>query len=138
MRTFQTRVGGWYWALIIVCSCLLFVFFWIHQLLLAVLFAVIVIYEIEMLIHTHYVLTTEGKLHVCSGRFAKEVIISIDCILSIQRVKSFIFAPALSFHRLKIVYKNKEGKAFTFVSPRNPDDFIAALLKKNPSIAVVR
>ena len=40
--------------------------------------------------------------------------------------------------QVRRAYKNKEGKTFAFVSPRNPDDFIAALLKKNPSIAVVR
>ena len=63
-RTFQSKVGWWYWIVIGITSVLLFFFFWEHYLLCTILCATVVIFEIEMLIHTQYVITEDGWLKV--------------------------------------------------------------------------
>ena len=68
-RTFQSKVGWWYWIVIGITSVLLFFFFWEHYLLCTILCATVVIFEIEMLIHTQYVITEDGWLKVETGRF---------------------------------------------------------------------
>ena len=68
-RTFQSKVGWWYWIVIGITSVLLFFFFWEHYLLCTILCATVVIFEIEMLIHTQYVITEAGWLKVETGRF---------------------------------------------------------------------
>ena len=52
-----------------VTAFLLFDFFWLHYTLLAVLLAICMIFEIEMLVHTRYVVTEDGMLRIESGRF---------------------------------------------------------------------
>lgn len=137
MRTFHSKVGWWYWAVIILCSCLLFVLFWIHQLLLTLLFALVVIFEIEMLIHTQYVVQSEeGILSIQTGRFLKGASIPIETIVSIETSHSLESAPALSLSRLKIVYRKGKVKTYVLVSPKNPEDFVKVLSRLNPSIIV--
>lgn len=58
-RTFHSRVGAGYWLLMVATAFLLFDFFWFHELLLTLLLAIVMIFEIEMLIHTQYVVTAE-------------------------------------------------------------------------------
>lgn len=88
MRTFHTKVGWWYWGIIALFSCFLFVCFWFHELLLTLLFAVIVIFLIEALIHTQYVVTADGKLVIEVGRFMKGASIDVAQIVSIEKANS--------------------------------------------------
>lgn len=136
MRTFHSKVGWWYWAVIILCSCLLFFFFWTHQLLLTLLLALIVIFEIEMLIHTQYVVTAEGVLSIQTGRFLKGASIPVESIVSIEKSHSLESAPALSLSRLQIVYSKGKIKKYVLVSPKNPEDFVKVLSRLNSSIIV--
>ena len=134
-RTFQSKVGWWYWIVIGITSVLLFFFFWEHYLLCTILCATVVIFEIEMLIHTQYVITEAGWLKVETGRFIPNASLEIDQILRIRKVRSMAFwQPALSFERLEVVFK-KHGKVRSIsLSPKNQEDFIRCLLKKNEVI----
>lgn len=136
MRTFHTKVGWWYWGIIALFSCILFVCFWFHELLLTLLVAIIVIFLIEALIHTQYVITSEGKLVIESGRFFKQTSFDISLIVSIEKSKSLESAPAYSLDRLKIIYQGKAYKKYILISPQNQEAFIQALLKQNVSIKV--
>lgn len=108
-RTFQSKVGWWYWIVIGVTSVLLFFFFWEHQVICTILCATVVIFEIEMLIHTQYVITSDGWLNVETGRFVPNASIEISQILRIRKVRSMAFwEPALSFERLEITFKSME------------------------------
>lgn len=68
---------------------LLFDFFWFHELLLTLLLAIVMIFEIEMLIHTQYVVTAEGNLQIETGRFVRKATIPLEKIMLIQHVKSW-------------------------------------------------
>lgn len=136
MRTFHSKVGWWYWAVLILCSCSMFIVFWIHEILLTLLLALVVIFEIEMLIHTQYVVMEKDMLSVRTGRFMKSASIPIEKIVSIEKSHSFESAPALSLSRLKITYRKETAKTYILISPKNPEDFVRVLLKANPSIFV--
>lgn len=99
---------------------LLFDFFWFHYTVLMILIAVAMVFEIEMLIHTCYIITADGRLRIESGRFVPNIEIEVSSIVSMKRVKSFSIAPALSAERIEIVYW-KEGKERTVqISPGVP------------------
>ncbi|MBU3837844.1 MAG: PH domain-containing protein [Candidatus Phocaeicola faecigallinarum] len=137
-RTFKTEVGWWYWILISVTSLLLFFFFWMHDTVLALIMAILVIYEIEMLIHTQYVITDSGLLRVETGRFVKSFTLNIDQIESVKPVRSMIFwAPALSFYRLEIKYNGNNKTIKVQVSPRNKDSFISKLKSMNGKLVIL-
>ena len=136
MRTFHTKVGWWYWGIIALFSCFLFVCFWFHELLLTLLFAVIVIFLIEALIHTQYVVTADGKLVIEVGRFMEGASIDVAQIVSIEKSKFPESAPALSLDRLKITYRKRSFKDYILISPQNQEAFVQALLKQNASIKV--
>lgn len=134
-RTFQSKVGWWYWIVIGITSVLLFFFFWEHQVICTILFATMVIFEIEMLIHTQYVITGDGWLKVETGRFVPNASIEITHILRVRKVRSLAFwEPALSFERLEITFR-KHGKVHVVcISPKNPEDFLRCLMKRNEAI----
>ncbi|MBM6883765.1 PH domain-containing protein [Bacteroides caecigallinarum] len=137
-RTFKTEVGWWYWILISVTSLLLFYFFWMHDILLALIMAVLVIYEIEMLIHTQYVITDAGTLKIETGRFVKSFLLRIDQIESIRLVRSMVFwAPALSFYRLEIKYNGNNKTIKVHISPRNREAFISKLKSMNEKLIII-
>lgn len=114
----------------------MFIVFWIHEILLTLLLALVVIFEIEMLIHTQYVVMEKDMLSVRTGRFMKSASIPIEKIVSIEKSHSFESAPALSLSRLKITYRKETAKTYILISPKNPEDFVRVLLKANPSIFV--
>jgi len=134
-RTFQTKVGRWYWCVIALTSALLFYLFWQHFVIAALAAMAAVVLLIEMLIHTQYVLTADDVLLIESGRFVPNVKIAVRDIKSVRKVRSAaLFQPALSFSRLELTYETA-GKIQTVqVSPKNTDDFIRCLCRKNPSI----
>lgn len=137
-RTFHTNVGWWYWIVIAATSVAMFYCFWNHNLLLTLLLAVILVFQIEMLIHTQYVVTSDNVLKIETGRFVRKTSVDIDYIISIRRVRSMtFFAPALSFFRLEITFKTQKGNIYPLqISPKNENDFIRLLQKRNPNIEV--
>ncbi len=137
-RTFQSMVGWWYWIVIAVSSLLLFFFFWEHYTVLTLFMALVVIFLIEMLIHTQYVFVDEKLLKVETGRFVRSVNLELDRIVSVHKVRSLtVMAPALSFFRLEITYQGHHKIGKVQISPRNEDEFIRYLQKKNPSVTTI-
>ena len=134
-RTFQTKVGRWYWCVIALTSTLLFYLFWQHFIIAALVAMAAVVLLIEMLIHTQYVLTADDVLLIESGRFVPNVKIAVRDIKSVRKVRSAaLFQPALSFSRLELTYETAGKIQTAQVSPKNTDDFIRCLYRKNPSI----
>ena len=134
-RTFQSKVGWWYWIVIGITSLCLFFCFWEHYLLFTILCATLVIFEIEMLIQTQYVITGDGWLKVETGRFVPNASVEVAEILRIRKVRSMAFwEPALSFERLEVFFK-KHGKVHSIcLSPKNAEDFVRCLLRQNEAI----
>ena len=134
-RTFQTKVGRWYWCVIALTSALLFYLFWQHFIIAALVAMAAVVLQIEMLIHTQYVLTADDVLLIESGRFVPNVKIAVRDIKSVRKVRSAaLFQPALSFSRLELTYETAGKIQTAQVSPKNTDDFIRCLYRKNPLI----
>lgn len=104
-RTFHSKVDWWYWLLMAVTAFLLFDFFWFHYTIATLLVAAVMIFEIEMLIHTRYIVTGSGKLLIETGRFVADKTILLNTIVSMCEVNSFSIAPALSVHRVEITYR---------------------------------
>ena len=96
-RTFHSKVDWWYWLLMAVTAFLLFDFFWFHYTIATLLVAAVMIFEIEMLIHTRYIVTGSGKLLIETGRFVADKTILLNTIVSMCEVNSFSIAPA-DFH----------------------------------------
>ena len=100
-RIFHPRIGWWYWLLIAVTSGFLFYFFWEHHTLLMLILAVCVVFEIEMLIHTRYIISADNHLRIETGRFVRNSTIELERIVRIRKVRSLVFwATALSSDRL--------------------------------------
>lgn len=138
-RTFQSKVGWWYWLVIAVASFLLFFFFWEHYTALTLFMALVVIFLIEMLIHTHYMFQDDELLCIETGRFVRSVKMEMNRIVSVRKVRSLtVMAPALSFSRLEITYRGYKRMHKVQISPRNEEEFLRYLLKKNPEVKVDR
>gem|GEM_PF-213549 len=129
-RTFHSQVGGWYWLLMAVTAFLLFDFFWFHYTVPTLLMAVVMIFEIEMLIHTRYVVSADKVLYIESGRFVPNREIPLAAISEMRQVKSYALAPALSFRRIELSYEVKGKKEKVWVSPQNEEDFMQWINRK--------
>lgn len=137
MRTFHSKVGWWYWGIIALFSIGLFWTFWVHLLPLTLVFAIVLILCIDVLIHTQYIITEEGRLCIEGGRFLKKKCsIEVSQILRIERSGSWESSPALSVQRLKLIYRKGKMNAYILLSPQNEEAFVRALLKWNESIVV--
>lgn len=129
-RTFLSAVGIPFWTLLTLSSLLLFLAFWYYYYWQTVVIAVFIIFQIEALVHTEYVVQSDGWLRIRSGRFMPKFDIKIDAITKIETITSLAPAPALSMHRLKIYYTNIKGEMkVVMISPRNPEAFRKAINK---------
>lgn len=129
-RTFHSKVDWWYWLLMAVTAFLLFDFFWFHYTIATILVAVVMIFEIEMLIHTRYIVTDNGKLQIETGRFVADKTILLNDIKDLRKIKSFSVAPALSVDRIEIVYHNNDKVKKICISPQNASEFLRWIEKK--------
>ena len=94
-------------------------------------------YSIEGMIHTQYIITSDGTLRIECGRFSKKTApIPVSQITDIAKSKSWEAAPALSLDRLKISYRKGTIKTYALISPQNAEAFVRCLKKQNDSINV--
>ena len=136
VRTFHSEVVWWYWLSMIMTAIPLFVLFWFHIIWAFVIAVLIMILEIEMLIHTRYVLTGDGLLRIESGRFFKKTTIDLATVYRIKRVRDILSAPALSVRRLEIRYKENGKRKKIQISPKGPEEFIRWISKTNNRIKI--
>lgn len=127
-HVYKSEVGYWYWAVILVFSFItipLLAELWIAEFLCWI----IVIYMLSLSMLIRYVVD-DGTLTIFSGLFLKRRIPIAD-IRSITLSHNPLSAPALSLRRLAIRYGKYD---VALVSPKDKEDFIAALKAVNPSI----
>lgn len=86
----------------------------------------------DMLFHTDY--TINGKrLHIRCG-FLYRMNLPISKISEITHKSTILSSPALSTKRIGLKY----GKTnWVYISPKNQDEFISALLSINPKIEII-
>lgn len=135
VRTFHSKVDFWYWWLMAATAFCMFYFFWFHETMLTLLTAVLMIFEIEMLIHTCYKVEDNRWLRIESGRFVPGRQVPLAAIVRIRAVRAYSFSPALSFRRLHIEYRKEDGQmAAVQVSPQNEEDFLRWLNKQQNNL----
>lgn len=93
----------------------------------------ILIWFVHMLLNTYYTIEAETLIITC-GIFSK-LRIPIKDIHHIKETSNPLSSPALSMDRLEIKY---EKRKFVLISPKHKNDFIDAMLAKNPQIEVKR
>ncbi len=135
-RIFHPKVGLSLYFVIGFLFTQLFHFFWIKEILVAVLIVLLELFLIEAVIHTCYVISSDGMLKLHVGRFFPDRTIPVKDILSLKRSHSWQGAAALSHERIQIVYKNSLRQESVAVSPKKEQEFIDALLRQNPAIEV--
>lgn len=77
--------------------------------------------------------TISNNLLVVNSLYLIHAKIEIDKINKIEKSKSWLSAPALSFDRIKLRY-NKYDEIY--ISPKNKAQFLEELLKQNPNIII--
>lgn len=137
-RTFQSKVDKWYWMILAISSVFLFYCFWVHLVLLALLGGLVVVFEIEMLVHTRYVVMHSGILRIESGRFVPGREIQMETIRTVRHLRSWrISKPALSVDCVEIEYGTEGRNERVCISPKNVSDFIRCLSKHSPGIRII-
>lgn len=136
-RTFKSRVAKWFVgiciAMTIVFLISLYLCFnstWI--IVLDVILMGIGVYTVfDMLLHTDYTINGD-KLHIRCG-YLFRMDLPISKITEITHKSTLLSSPALSAKRIGLKYGKR---ALVYVSPKNQDDFIAALRAINPGIII--
>lgn len=141
-RIFHSKVGGIYIALMCITAVALFYTFWVHDYIPLFIFAMAMLFEIEMLIHTQYIVTADNYLLVETGRFVPNVKIALQDIVEIKHIRSANVAPALAMDRIQITYRyaaNIPSRRIRKVqlSPKKSEEMIALLIKRNHAIVKV-
>lgn len=135
-RVFRSKVGGTFWVVLLVLTACMFQFFWEKEVIPAVMIALLVLFCIEMIIHTRYAVTSDGLLIIDRGRFFSALSIPVSDIVSLKKSKSWESSPALSLDRIQIDYRGKHHKERVYISPQRKEEFVALLVKMNDQIEV--
>ncbi|MGI6222959.1 MAG: PH domain-containing protein [Prevotella sp.] len=131
-REFETSVGWWYWAVIIILLVItLYLSYRNDNLVVSIIFWMLLGY-VSMLPSLVCYIVNGDTLTVVKGIFLMTNI-PISAIKSINATRNPISSPALSMHRLSIKY-NKYDKIL--VSPKDRKGFIDALKAVNPDIKI--
>ncbi len=133
IRTFRSRVDKFYHAFIWIVVIILFYCFWHHHIIAAITTLLVLLFGMEALLKTEYIISTEGYLIVKCG-FFPTYSIKTDDIKEVRYVTSCAFAYALSCDRIQIVSKNNATRT---ISPENTDIFIKELKRQNHLIVVL-
>ena len=91
----------------------------------------VLVFISHLLLNTYYVID-ENFLVVKSG-FVVNKKIDINTIIIVSETNSIISAPAASFDRLEIVYKQHNS---ILISPRDKTEFIDHIKRINPKIEI--
>lgn len=94
--------------------------------------AILIIFPVYFF--TYYEIN-EDTLIIKSGYFYKNRI-QIAHIKAISPTHNPLSSAALSIHRIAIYYNNGKKITNEFISPKDKDEFISALLKINPDINI--
>ena len=95
--------------------------------LIGMFFAMIVIINIERIIHSTYTLTADGNLVIYNGRFQKEKNIPLSRITDVE-LKRLFGLKHLRFTRYVLVHYDND-KVIDLL-PEKPEEFMNALVRR--------
>ncbi len=125
-RIFHARIAWYQYFLLVVITVNVIGAMWCKYILPAVLLGLLLIVVIEQIIHTVYVVTSDDKLEISTGRFVRKKVIPIVEITEIKKCHSMQFGKFSVTNYVLISYAN--GK-YASVMPVKEREF-AELLEK--------
>lgn len=87
-RIFHARIAWGQYLFLILAAAITFYNLWEKNIILAVIFMLLLVINIERLIHTTYTITADGKLVLSFGRFSRNREIQLKDITSVGRACS--------------------------------------------------
>lgn len=121
-RTFHVKISGTTHLFLILFTLIMLVAFWYKgAALIGMFFAMIVIINIERIIHSTYTLTADGNLVIYNGRFQKEKNIPLSRITDVE-LKRLFGLKHLRFTRYVLVHYDND-KVIDLL-PEKPEEFI--------------
>lgn len=128
---YKSEISPWIFVPFFGVFTFVLVIFIYNKIWFGVLFLVpILLFVIHMLLNTNYTVA-DSFLKIRCGSFNQ--IVDISTIKKITETNNPISSPATSLDRLEIAY-NKWDRVI--ISPSNKMEFIAHLLKLNPTIVI--
>ncbi len=128
-RIFHARIAGGQYLFLILAGALAFYNLWEKQIILAIIFMLLLVINIEKLIHTTYTITSDGKLILFFGRFSRSKEILLKDIISVERACSMKIGKFAVMHYVLIKYGKDKYKGLL---PVKEDEFIRLLEAKIP------
>lgn len=124
IRTFQGRVTPGVVVVFILILSITFYFGW-QKSMLALPLLLLVILQLERILHTCFIVSSQGILIISKGRFSKDKLILLQDIERIEKGSSF-YTKIGVFSYLNIILKN--GKELS-VWPSDEKGFLEAVKK---------
>lgn len=136
-KVYKSKVAKWYvWFCIGMTIAFIGSIYLSYQstwvlLIDVVLMGIALVMCYDMLLHTDYTINGE-KLHIRCG-FLFRMDLPISKITEITHKSTILSSPALSAKRIGLRYGKRN---WVYVSPKNQEEFIAALRSINPAIVI--
>lgn len=123
-RIFHVKIAQGAYIFLVLCTALMVVAFWYQEAIVGMIMALLLIVNIERIIHSTYTLTADGKVVVYYGRFYKGKTISLTDITDVELKRSSGFGGIMPSQYVLIHYENK----LLSLVPVKPKEFINALV----------
>lgn len=124
-RIFHARIAAGQYLFLVLAGGIVFYNLWEKQIILAVIFVLLLVFNIEKLLHTTYTVTTDGKLLLYYGRFARGKEILLQDIVSVERACSMQVG-RFAVMRYVLVKHGTKGKCEGLL-PVKEEEFIRLL-----------
>lgn len=126
-RIFHVKIAQGAYIFLVLCTALMVIAFWYQEAIVGMIMALLLIVDIERIIHSTYTLTADGKVVVYYGRFYKGKTISLTDITDVELKRSSGFGGIMPSQYVLIHYENKNLLSLV---PVKPEEFINALVKR--------
>ncbi|WP_455663645.1 PH domain-containing protein [Phocaeicola sp.] len=126
-RIFHVKIAQGAYIFLVLCTALMVIAFWYQEAIVGMIMALLLIVNIERIIHSTYTLTADGKVVVYYGRFYKGKTISLTDITDVELKRSSGFGGIMPSKYVLVHYENKNLLSLV---PVKPEEFINALVKR--------
>ena len=130
-RIFHARILWYQYFMLAVFSFNALSFLWCKNILFAVVMMVLLVIVIEQIIHTQYIVTSEGEVQLFYGRFIRKKMIPIREITSVQRYHSVRFGRFSLTHYVLIEYGNRKT---AWATPVKEQEFVEYIEKQRAKL----
>ncbi|WP_455669236.1 PH domain-containing protein [Phocaeicola sp.] len=126
-RIFHVKIAQGAYIFLVLCTALMVIAFWYQEAIVGMVMALLLIVNIERIIHSTYTLTADGKVVVYYGRFYKGKTIPLTDITDVELKRSSGFGGIMPSKYVLVHYENKN---LLSLIPVKPEEFINALVKR--------